>query len=361
MKCSPGTGYHEVDVTTIGAETPRPRFRRALSLVFCAAGMLGCDRPPTPPSAPSTPSTAPTGLAPAPAVAPLGPSAPEPGRIIPLWPEGVPERLADAPPERVEDGRVYHVSDPTLTAFPANGSGKNSAVIVCPGGGYVRLAVEKEGSDITRFLNGLGVSAFVLKYRVAPYRYPAALRDVVRAVRYVRANAADLGVDPQRIGVFGSSAGGHVAASAATLFDAPDAKTGAALDAVSGRPDFVALLYPVITMQAPHAHAGSRDVLFGPEPTSAMLAQGSLELHVTSATPPAFLVHTADDRSVPVENSLLFYRALRTAGVPAELHLYERGGHGFGMKRDLGPTSLWPERLADWMRLHGLVAQQAGQ
>jgi acetyl esterase/lipase len=198
------------------------------------------------------------------------------------------------------------VSVATLTAFPAGPPYEpRAAVIVCPGGAYARLPVANEGADVTRFLNALGVSAFVLKYRVAPYRYPAALRDVLRAVRFVRSNARELGVDPARIGVFGSSAGGHLAASAGTLFDSPEGKTGAALDAVSARPDFVALLYPVITMTAPYAHAGSRDALLGPRAPKDLVQKTSLELHVKKDTPPTFLVHTAEDRSVPLENSPL--------------------------------------------------------
>jgi acetyl esterase/lipase len=280
------------------------------------------------------------------------PSPPEsPPQVIDLWPEGVPGLIADAPPERIEDERVYNVSHATLTAFPArNPDARHAAVIVCPGGAYVRLAVAKEGSEVTRFLNSLGVTAFVLKYRVAPYRYPAALSDVLRAIRYLRSNAASFGIDPARIGVFGSSAGGHLAASAGTLFDSPDGKTGSPLDAVSARPDFIALLYPVITMTDPYAHAGSRDALLGPKPPKDLVEKTSLERRVQKSTPPAFLVHTSEDHSVPVENSLAFYQALRAAGVPAELHVYEKGPHGFGLRTDLGPTSEWPARFTDWLR-----------
>ena len=245
----------------------------------------------------------------------------------------------------------------TLTEFrPAVPDPRRAAVIVCPGGAYVRLAVAKEGSDVTRFLNSLGVTAFVLKYRVAPYRYPAALRDVLRAVRWVRSHAAELDIDPLRIGVFGSSAGGHLAASAATLFDSPDGKTGVALDAVSARPDFAALLYPVVTMSEPYAHEGSRDALLGPKPSQELLRKTSLELLVTKETSPTFIVHTAEDASVPVENSLALYAALRKAGVPTEMHVYEKGPHGFGLKPDLGTTSEWPRRFADWLRARDLLA-----
>ena len=154
----------------------------------------------------------------------------------------------------------------------------------------------------------------------------------------------------------GASAGGHVAASAATLFDAPEGRTGAALDATSGRPDFVALLYPVITMEAPFAHAGSVKALLGATPSPEAIARLSLERQVTPQTPPMFIVHTAEDVSVPLENSLMFVAALRRARVPTEFHMYERGAHGFGIAPDLGPTSWWQERLADWMRAHGWLA-----
>jgi acetyl esterase/lipase len=189
------------------------------------------------------------------------------------------------------------------------------------------------------------------------YGHPAPLRDVVRAIRIVRARAAELGVKPDRIGVMGFSAGGHLAASAATLFDAPEARTGAALDAASGRPDFAALIYPVITMKPPYAHAGSRQNLIGASPSADLLERLSVETQVTKDTPPAFLVHTAEDTAVPLENSLLFYQALRRAGVSAELHLFEKGPHGFGTRPGFGPTSEWPRRFGEWLRSHGWLTR----
>jgi acetyl esterase/lipase len=282
------------------------------------------------------------------------------GQVIPLWPEGVPDAKPDAGEEKVEDGRVSNVHVPTLTAFLAPAaSATGTALIICPGGGYVRLAVTKEGSALTRRLNALGVSAFVLKYRLVEYGHPAPLRDALRAVRLVRSRAKELGIGPDRIGVMGSSAGGHLAASAATLFDAPEGRTGAALDATSARPDFVALLYPVITMSAPSVHAGSRRALLGESPSAELIQRLSVEAQVTKDTPPAFLVHTFEDASVPVENSLLFYQALRRAGVPAEMHLFEKGPHGFGTAAGLGPTSEWPRRFEDWLRFHGWLDRAA--
>ena len=274
--------------------------------------------------------------------------------VIPLWPEGVPDARPGGGQERIEDGRVYNVQVPTLAHFAAPRETANgSAVIVCPGGGYARLAVSKEGTELTRRLNALGVAAFVLKYRLVEFGHPAPLRDVLRAVRLVRSRAAALGVRPDRIGVFGASAGGHVAACAGTLFDVPAGRTGSTLDATSARPDFVALLYPVVTMRDPYAHAGSRRNLLGANPAPGLVALMSADEQVRRDSPPFFLVHTAEDASVPVENSLLLYAALRRAGVPAEMHLYEKGPHGFGTAAGLGSTSDWPQRLEQWMRAHG--------
>ena len=274
--------------------------------------------------------------------------------VIPIWPEGVPGAKPGGGEERTVDDRVYNVQNPTLTVFPADPArAVGTAVIMCPGGGYVRLAITKEGNGFARILNDIGVTVFILKYRMAEFGHPAPLQDVLRSVRLVRSRAAEFGIDSGRIGVMGASAGGHLAASAATLFDAPEGRTGAALDAVSGRPDFVSLMYPVITMKPPFAHMGSRKALLGAEPSDALVERMSVETQVTAATPPVFMVHTGEDTSVPLENSLLFFQALRKAGVPAELHLFEKGAHGFGTAAGLGPTSDWPARLDAWMRAHG--------
>jgi acetyl esterase/lipase len=274
--------------------------------------------------------------------------------VIPIWPEGVPGALANGGAERLEDGRIANVHVPTLTYFPAPKETANgTAVIICPGGGYTRLSVTKEGTTAAAWLNSLGVSAFVLKYRLGEYGHPAPLRDVLRAVRLVRSRAAEFGVDPQRLGVFGFSAGGHLASSAATLFDHPDGRTGAALDTLSARPDFVALIYPVILMDGPFVHAGSQHALLGPAPAPERVALLSTDRQVTAQTPPTFIVHAQDDTVVPVENALAFYTALRRAGIPAEMDLFEKGGHGFGLLP--GPATTWPLRCAEWMRLHGWV------
>ena len=285
-----------------------------------------------------------------------GASMPPPAdeRVIPIWPEGVPGAKPNAGERRVVDGRVFNVQVPTLTYRPPEpGRATGTAVIICPGGGYARLSIVNEAGGVADGLHALGVATFVLEYRLAEYGHPAPLQDILRAIRLVRSRAAEFGVRAERIGVMGASAGGHVAASAATLFDASEGRTGASLDAVSARPDFVALLYPVITMRDPYAHRDSRTNLLGAHPAESLVSRMSLETQVTAATPPVFLVHTAEDKTVPLENSLMFYEALRRAGVPAELHLYERGPHGFGMTQGLGPTSEWFLRFAEWMRAHG--------
>lgn len=276
--------------------------------------------------------------------------------VLPLWPEGVPGAKAGLGPERVEDGRVSNVSEPTLTVFaPAVDRPNGTAVIICPGGGYVRLSTQREGEQYAAWLSTLGITSFVLKYRMAEFGHPAPLQDVLRAVRLVRSRAARFRVRADRIGVMGSSAGGHLAASAGTLFDHPLGRTGAELDKLSARPDFLVLMYPVIAMEGPAVHAGSRKALLGSAPSAESLALMSVERQVTSATPPTLLVHTQADAAVPVENSIVFYQALVRAKVPAEMYLFEHGAHGMGMRAGLGTASEWPRRAEEWLRGRGLL------
>nr|WP_315254625.1 alpha/beta hydrolase [uncultured Duganella sp.] len=281
--------------------------------------------------------------------------------VIPLWPEGVPGQR-DIGPEVVGKGYTSNVSEATLTLVsPAVDHPNGTAVIICPGGGYVRMATAREGDQYANWLGTLGVTAFVLKYRMQEYGHPAPLQDVLRAVRTLRSRAAEFGIRPDRIGVMGSSAGGHLAASAGTLFDNPLGRTGAPLDSVSARPDFLMLMYPVITMQDPAAHAGSRKSLLGASPSAESLALMSLDKQVTPATPPTLLIHTQEDTAVPVENSILFYQALTKAKVPAEMYLFEHGGHGMGMREGLGTSSLWPRRAEEWLRDRGLLTAAPAQ
>jgi acetyl esterase/lipase len=248
---------------------------------------------------------------------------------------------------------------PTLTRYladPAKSTG--TAVVVCPGGGYGALAMDHEGKQIAAFLNSHGVLAFVLKYRLGPrYRHPAPLHDAQRAIRTVRSRAKDYGIMADRIGIWGFSAGGHLASTAATHFDAGKPESADAIDRVSSRPDFAILAYPVISFTTEYVHKGSRRNLLGDNPDAALVELLSNEKQVTAQTPPTFLFHTTADTGVPPENSVLFYLALRKAGVPAEMHIYERGRHGVGLAPTDPVLATWSARLVDWMRIHGWLTR----
>lgn len=282
--------------------------------------------------------------------------------VVDLWPEGVPDLKADGGPEKEEGtGRFSNIHHPTLTIYaPPEGKANGTAVIYAAGGGYIRVAVGANGGEITRWLNSLGITVFVLKYRNVEYGHPAPLRDVLRAVRTIRSRAEEWKLNPAHIGILGGSAGGHVAASAGTLFDAPEGRTGAEIDKVSGRPDFLVLVFPVITMEDPYAHGISRKALISDQPTDEAKRHLSVDEQVTKQTPPTFLVHSSEDTTVPVENSLLFYQAMRKAKAPIEMHLYPKGPHGSGMDPKLGPTAEWPKHCESWMRFNGwLPARKA--
>lgn len=262
----------------------------------------------------------------------------------PLWPNGAPGAVGQEELDR-----------PTLTIYqPPAERRQPVAVVVCPGGGYAGLAMDHEGQQVAEWLNSLGVTACVLKYRLGPrYRHPAPLSDAQRALRMVRAEAASLGVDRDKVGILGFSAGGHLTSTAATHFDRgePDAKDP--IDRESCRPDFAVLLYPVVAMATEYAHGGSKQNLLGDSPDAKLVESLSNERQVTAETPPCFLVHTNEDKPVPAENSLLFYQALRKAGVPAEMHVYEFGQHGLGLGQKDPAFSTWPALCATWMKRHG--------
>jgi acetyl esterase/lipase len=264
---------------------------------------------------------------------------------IVMWPNGAPGALGKEP------GDI-----PTLTPYlPPKDKATGAAVIVCPGGGYTHLA-DHEGGPVAEWLNSLGVTAFVLKYRVGPrYHQPAPQQDAARAIRIVRSRASEWGLDPQCIGILGFSAGGHLASTAGTHFDSGKPDDADTIERVSSRPNLMILIYPVITMRD-KTHAGSKKNLLGDNPSEQLVALLSNEEQVTKDTPPTFLVHTQTDTAVPVENSLLFVSALRKAGVPFEFHLYERGPHGFGLGTKDPILATWPERCADWLRVHGFAA-----
>jgi acetyl esterase/lipase len=274
--------------------------------------------------------------------------------VIDLWPEGVPGLRPDAGPEKLVNGRFVGIHHPTLTVYPARpGTANGTAVISSPGGGYIRLRIGDNGGESTVWLNSLGVTVFVLKYRLSEYGHPAPLRDVLRAVRLVRSRAAEWGVKPDRIGVMGGSAGAHLSACAAHYFDWPEGKAGSPLAAVSARPDFAMLIYPVVTMRDPFAHQGSRTALLGATPSAEAIELLSVEKHARQDAPPHFIVATQADDTVPVENSLMLYQALRAAGVPSEMHVYAQGDHGNSLDPQYGPTAEWPRRAEEWLRFGG--------
>jgi acetyl esterase/lipase len=275
-------------------------------------------------------------------------------REEPLWPKGPPGKRASDPADRS-----------TLTFYPAPADrATGAAVVVCPGGGYGGLAVGHEGKDIADWLNKHGVHAFVLRYRVATRDrpgpiHPAPLQDAQRAVRTVRARAAELKIDPKKVGIWGFSAGGHLASTVITHFDDGDAGSDDAVEKLSCRPDFAVLAYPVITLRPPFAHAGSRKNLIGDSPSADLLDGLCNDTRVTARTPPTFLFHTSEDTAVPPENSLLFYAALRKHKVPAELHVYEKGRHGVGLAPRDPVLSTWTDRLAAWLAARGVVRPPA--
>jgi acetyl esterase/lipase len=258
-----------------------------------------------------------------------------------LWPGGAPGALGEADADK-----------PSLTIYlPAKGTANGAGVLICPGGGYGHLALDHEGKQIAEWLNARGMAGFILKYRLGPrYRHPIEIGDAKRALRLVRANAAEFGVAPDRIGAWGFSAGGHLASTLGTHFDAGDAAAADPIDRVSSRPSFLILSYPVITLEDPYTHKGSRTNLLGENPDPALVRSLSNETQVTPDTPPTFLFHTDADRAVATENSVRFYLALRRVGVPAEMHIYLLGRHGVGLAQKDPVLSSWPDRLADWLR-----------
>jgi acetyl esterase/lipase len=269
-------------------------------------------------------------------------------RTVVLWPDGAPGAIGK------EDADV-----PTLTIYlPAAPQATGAAIVVCPGGGYGGLAMDHEGHQVARLLTSRGIAAFILKYRLGPrYHHPAMQQDVLQAIRYARWNADELAVRKDRIGVLGFSAGGHLASTAATLFDAGHAGSAAPIDAISSRPDFAALIYPVITMNQESTHKGSQRNLLGDSPSAELLAKLSTEKQVTARTPPTFLFHTNEDTGVPAENSVQFYLALRRAGVPGELHIFQKGQHGLGLAPADPALRVWPELLFTWMQGLGLFGK----
>lgn len=260
----------------------------------------------------------------------------------PLWPEAAP--LAAGTDPQDQPGLFVLLPEPAK----ANGT----ACVICPGGGYGFLAFDHEGIQPARWLNQQGIAAFVLQYRLAPrYKQPCPQLDVQRALRYVRANHERFRVDPKRVGVWGFSAGGHLASTAGVRFDSGDPAAKDPVDRLSCRPDFLILAYPVISFESPVAHRGSRNNLLGTKADDAKLdAEFSTHLQVKPDTPTTFLFHTNEDSAVPPENSILFYQALRRQKIPAELHVYAKGKHGVGLAPNDPVLAQWPAPLAAWLR-----------
>jgi acetyl esterase/lipase len=269
------------------------------------------------------------------------------GKTMLLWPTGAPGAQGDG-----------DIDKPTLTVFlPVAANPTKSGVVVAPGGGYTHLSMDKEGFAVARWLNERGVAAFVLQYRLGPkYHHPVELEDAQRAIRTVRAHAAEYGVATDHVGMWGFSAGGHLTATAGTKFDAGKADASDAIEQQGSRPDFLVLAYPVITFKEPDLHRGSLKFLLGETPDPALVDELSAETQVTKETPPTFLFATADDKTVPVINSVMFYSALVKAGVPVEMHLFQHGAHGAGLAPTNPQLSDWPDLLAKWMRERGYMA-----
>jgi acetyl esterase/lipase len=280
---------------------------------------------------------------------PAQPRGPAP-KVELLWPDSAPGALGSGEEDK-----------PSLSIYlPPADKANGTAVVVCPGGGYQHLAVDHEGDQIARWLNSFGVTAFMLKYRIAPrYHHPAPLQDAQRAIRTVRARAQEWHLRPDRIGIWGFSAGGHLASTAGTHFDAGNPSAADAIERAGSRPDFMILSYAVISFTTDYVHKGSRKNLIGENPDPKLAESLSNELQVTAQTPPTFLFHTTTDQTVPVENSVLFYMALRKAGVPAEMHIYANGPHGVGLAVTDLALSSWPRRLEEWMQGRGLLARVA--
>jgi acetyl esterase/lipase len=280
-------------------------------------------------------------------------------KIFKVWPNKIPGAIACPSYVMSTESNGYsskNVSDPTLDFYPCPADKSvGAAVIICPGGGYARLAIDHEGVKIAVWLNSLGISAFVLKYRlpsdsIMVDKSIGPLQDGQEAIRIVRRRAKEWGINPNKIGIMGFSAGGHLASTISTHFNE---KVYLPADTTSARPDFSILIYPVISMDTLFTHKGSRNNLLGEKPSQELVRHFSNELQVNKSTPPAFLVHSTDDPAVPVQNSINYLLALKKNKVSGELHIYEKGGHGYGLGRTNGTESTWPEACKKWLQVKG--------
>ncbi len=283
---------------------------------------------------------------------------------IKLWPKGVPGAIKNKEykesntDERRRINRIIKVSDPTIKVFlPEKEKANGAAVLICPGGGYRVLAYDHEGFMIAEWLNKHGIAGILLKYRlpsdqIMEHKEVGPLQDAQQAMRLIRENAESWNIDPNKIGVIGFSAGGHLASTLSTQFDRAVYKTK---DDISAKPDFSVLVYPVISMDTTITHMGSRINLIGKNPEEQLVKQYSNELQITPQTPMTFMVHSADDGGVPVENTLNYFNALQKNKVKSEMHIFEKGGHGYGMGKKNGTQLQWPAMLLEWLKMHGVI------
>lgn len=274
-----------------------------------------------------------------------------------VWPNGAPDSNGITAPEEIFEGkRVRNVSEAEFYVYlPKQGVNTGAAVIICPGGGYAIEAMDHEGYDMAEWLVQQGVAGIVLKYRLPNGHHQIPLGDLQRTIRLVRQKAIEWGIKPSKIGIAGSSAGGHLASTAGTKFDLGNPDSTDPIEKISCRPDFMLLLYPVITFNEAFGHMGSRNNLIGAGNKWELVEKYSNELHVTAQTPPTFLVLADDDTAVPPRNSIEFYLALKKFNVPAEMHIFRNGGHGFGMNKINKPVDQWPNLFAQWMKAQGIT------
>ena len=268
----------------------------------------------------------------------------QPPEFRPLWTAGAPQATGDTDADK-----------PGLWIYPAGKKSNGAAIVICPGGGYAIHATDHEGVQPAKYFNSIGVTAFVLRYRLSPYQHPIPLLDAQRALRFVRSHAEEFGIDKHRIGMMGFSAGGHLTSTSLTHFDGGDANAADTVDKESCRPDFGILGYPVVSLSADYAHRGSGRNLLGEDATADELKLLSNEFNVTAETPPLFLFHTNDDTGVPPENSVSLYLACRKAGVPAEMHIYQQGPHGVGLANEHPALAQWIAMAGTWLRQNGLL------
>lgn len=273
-------------------------------------------------------------------------------KVILLWPNGAPGAKGNTPADK-----------PDITVYlPESSKANGTAVLICPGGGYAMEAMDKEGYKVARWFNRFGVAAFVLKYRHGNrYRYPAPFQDATRAMRLIRSHASQWNIDPGRLGIMGFSAGGHLASTVGTHWDRGVSGSKDKLKRYSSRPDFMILIYPVITMEDSFTHEGSKHELLGPHPDPKLVELLSNEKHVSADTPPTFLVQATTDPVVPVQNSIAFYEALHKHHVPVEMHLYEQGPHGFGLAQQYPLLSTWPGLCRNWLKHRKLLEKNTVQ